>query len=88
MTHHRAKHGSHHRPPPHSDRGLASKIMRNKGSEPAGLIGGSDVERADRMGMRGSRAPIGPPPEPAGPPGGLGMAPGSGGGQLPPEDVP
>lgn len=69
----------HHPHSPHS-RGLASKIMRNPSAEPAGLIGGSDVEKADRMGMRGAR---GMPPAPPSS-GGFGMAPGAGGGPMGP----
>lgn len=71
------RHGSHGHPP---NRGLASKIMRDKSMGPAGFQGGSDVEQADRMGMRSARGA--PPPAPSG--GGFGMAPGVGGGPMGP----
>ncbi len=73
MRHHKGSHGHH------PNRGLASKIMRNPKMGPAGFEGGSDVEQADRMGMRGARGA--PPPPPTG---GFGMAPGAGGGSMGP----
>lgn len=71
MKHRHGSHGGH-------NRGLASKIMRNPNAGPAGISGGSDVEQADRMGMRAARGA--PMPAPA--TGGFGMAPGAGGGAM------
>lgn len=78
------RHGSHGHPP---NRGLASKILLNKNASPSGISGGSDVEQADRMGMRAARGA----PMPAPSSGGFGMAPGAGGGPMagggmPPEE--
>ncbi len=69
-------HSKHHFPrAPHSSGGrrMASHILGQPGMEPAGTMGGSDVEQAERMGLRKARgAPMGEPT------GALGLAPGVG----------